>query len=201
MIPQTAMDKLLCAGRDISNSQFIIGDVTLDLIAELNYARQHIVTRVGEITGLSGRRVDKIAYVCAAFPDMTRNPHYGFGYYEQAYNLGDDKYDAIQFLDFFEQEYGRVLSVSEFTLVFRQHILGEKTYNEPPEEVREHGLYIQRLKFLARSRQNGDAILRLLDEVETAFASYSPSLPEKSGSDFSIATDKLDIQSEITHHR
>lgn len=82
---------------------------------------------------VSPRRVEKLSRIFEAFPAEVRERYaeYDFGFFEKAFDFPVRyRMQALEFLEFFEEEHGRQLRVTEFQFLFRKHILGER-----PEEV------------------------------------------------------------------
>lgn len=169
MITHEQESGLVEAGKHLSTSQWFIGYTTLDIIDAHSERRELVYRNVGQLCGLSARRVEKLSYVCVAFAGEDRDK-YPFGYYERAYELGEQKYDAIEYLDFFVQEYGRVPTISEFVFMFREHILGEVTVDPlptpsmPPDDLVR---YLGNIRYIISSRYGGnERIMALLEELE-----------------------------------
>ena len=112
MIPEPARRQLEEASRHLSNSQWVVGKIANELMAELTprYNRFQVLAAISDICGLSAGRVRKIAQVESVFPE--RNESLQFGYYEMAAELPEeDRLPAIEFIGFYEQEYGRRLLI------------------------------------------------------------------------------------------
>lgn len=168
MLTSEQRERLVEAGHRLSVSHWEIGDVVA-LALEGAEKQSDVLREAGLLCGLSWRRVRKIAYVSMAFPEHIRG-EWGFGYYERAMELGEYALDAIEFLDWYKEEYGRALGVTEFIRIFRTHILGDVTMEEPPPfevgvgDSDEAIGYVQRLRFLLRHNERARVIL---DELES----------------------------------
>jgi len=169
MISATERRALVEAGENLSKNKWLIGDITNN-VGDKSDA---LYAEIGRLTGLSGRRVYKIAQVSQWFPPEVRDVRWSFGYYERAYDLKEQAYDAIEFLNFYVDEYEKTPSITNFVPMFRQHILGEQTTNPvlpettyAPDEPDEIEIIIGRLRYLSESHPRHQDILRLLDVLE-----------------------------------
>lgn len=168
MITQNEKHTLEIAAHKLSEGHWVIGDTAIEILDRLEdkYTRQEILREVGKICDLSWRRVDKIVAVCLAFPERDG---YGFGYYERAYDFGPDANDAIEYLSFFQEEFGRVPAVSEFPMLFKQHILGgdvtPPSVDPPPDEIL---LQVRVLRRMISERY--PKLLDLVDVLEKALS-------------------------------
>lgn len=161
---------LIGAGQDISEGQWTIGEIALIYIDKGN-DRLKVCHEIGVLCGLSGRRVDKIARVAELFlPNLKEWGDWSFGYYERAYSFGEDAYPAMDFLDFYVEEYGRRPTVTEFPMMYAQHIVGKVVADDAPSmpvyEVNDFEMYIGRLRYMSTNHPNRERILYLLDELE-----------------------------------
>lgn len=89
----------------------------------------HIWHALSHRVQISPLRIQKLARIFEAFPEAIRNQYskYDFGYFEKSYDFPVKyRYEALEFLDFFEGEHGRMLRVTEFKYLFRKHIMGER---------------------------------------------------------------------------
>jgi hypothetical protein len=169
MISDVQKSMLYEASRDISNGHWTIGEIASDVVEKYDNTEINILLReVGRWCGLSWRRVDKIRKVYELFVNSYED-NLPFGYYERAYDFGEDAHNAIEFIHFFEEEYGRRPSMSEFPMLFTQHILGgdvgEKPTSEPPRDVVR---WIGRVRYIALRMYgaNSEAI-NLIDRLES----------------------------------
>lgn len=175
MITIEQQDTLIAAGEQLSQSHWVIGFTTYEIIEGSEASRDSIFREIGILCGLSARRIEKIFYVYSAF--MNHNlTKYPFGYYERAYEMGEHKYEAIEYLDFYVDEYGELPSISKFSFVYRSQILNEIVTDDrtPPEPDTAVFQYIGSIRSIMSYQLHNERVMQLLDELEAEIVLLSP---------------------------
>lgn len=129
MLPTEVLSELRGISLVQSRGYWTIGDRANELTEELkNYHRFQVHSAVGQVVGLSSHRVAKIAAIAATF--QARNEALPFGYYERAFDLPPlEQEQALEFIDFYEAEYGRRPGVEEFIALYRTQIMAQPIYD------------------------------------------------------------------------
>lgn len=145
VVPLSVQERLMENNEALSKSHWNIADCVIDVIAHV-YDEQlkghhndigvtDIYKAVAHFTDLSWKRVGKIAVVGIMFDEGYREKYkkWGFGYFEKAYELENPE-GALEFLDFFVNEYGREPEIQEVAYLYNKHILGKITDggDQPP---------------------------------------------------------------------
>lgn len=143
ILPQAVRDGLSEIAAARTRSNWRVGELAKAALDYVNHEREtgamagvhtyHVWAAIHHYTDISPRRVEKLMGIYMEFPQAVRDQYsrYDFGYFEKAYEFKSNlRLQALEFLPWYEQEYGRVPSVSEFKFLFRKHILGENVESE-----------------------------------------------------------------------
>lgn len=156
--------RLTDAGRKLSEARWEIGDVSnevLDMNGGADGARLEAFYHISQFVGLSARRVDTIARVAETFPPGIRG-EWAFGYYEMACKF-ENPHEAIEFLEFYVEEYGKVPTITSFELLYQTHALGETKEKDTSFDF---SLLVSRLRNLLVGHPNEERVLALIAEIE-----------------------------------
>ncbi len=146
IVPARIAQELRLAARVQTVSNFKIADLANETMAYVKKQKRQgkfkevhefqVWYAVARLCGKTAGRVRRIAKIGCAFPiEIRARYEYDFGYYEQAVVFDvSEREGALEFIAFFEKEYGRTLGIGEFPKLYRQNMLGENaiTLETPP---------------------------------------------------------------------
>lgn len=90
-----------------------------------------IYAAVANECGYSSGKVEQLAKLHLLFPEETRSPDYLLGHYRVAGSFSDDRFEVLEYIEFYRGEYGKLPAASNLSYLYRKHVRGEYVDVEP----------------------------------------------------------------------